>query len=81
MLDWGIRQLDLHGCNSFQARLSINAALRRCNSSVYRLRLIHGYHDGSILRQLIWQEYPDHPRVLRLVRVGPGVTDLVLREL
>ena len=54
------------------------AALRRCGGGVYRLRLIHGYHGGTALRDLC-REYARHPRVLRLV-ASSGSTDLVLRE-
>ena len=46
--------------------------------AAYRLRLIHGYHGGTALRDLC-REYAGHPRVLRLV-ASPGSTDLVLRE-
>lgn len=57
---------------------AIDAALRRCSGGVYRLRLIHGYHGGTALRDLC-REYAGHPRVLRLV-ASSGSTDLVLRE-
>lgn len=74
----GIMELDLHGKNAYQARVAIDAALRRAGGGVYRLRLIHGYHGGTALRDLC-REYAGHPRVLRLV-ASPGSTDLVLRE-
>lgn len=64
--------------NAYQARVAIDAALRRAGGGVYRLRLIHGYHGGTALRDLC-REYAGHPRVLRLV-ASPGSTDLVLRE-
>ena len=48
----GIIELDLHGKNAYQARVAIDAALRRCGGGVYRLRLIHGYHGGTALRAL-----------------------------
>ena len=48
----GIMELDLHGKNAYQARVAIDAALRRASSGVYRLRLIHGYHGGTALRDL-----------------------------
>lgn len=48
----GIMELDLHGKNTYQARVAIDAALRRCGGGVYRLRLIHGYHSGTALRDL-----------------------------
>ena len=74
----GIWELDLHGMTTVQAKVAVDAALRRCDKSVYRLRLIHGYHGGTALRDLC-REYAGHPRVLRLV-ASPGSTDLVLRE-
>lgn len=78
----GIIELDLHGKNAYQARVAIDAALRRAGGGVYRLRLIHGYHGGTALRDLC-REYAGHPRVLRLVaqpRIhGPGAAG-VLKE-
>ena len=75
------REIDLHGKNVYQARIAIDAALRRAGGDVYRLRLVHGYHNGGALMRMIAETYPRHPRVLRLVRVGDGATELVLREL
>ena len=74
----GVVELDLHGMNTYQAQIAVDAALRRASGGVYRLRLIHGYHGGTALRNLC-REYAGHPRVLRLV-ASPGSTDLVLRE-
>lgn len=75
----GVVELDLHGKNVYQARLAIDAALRRATGGTYRIRLIHGYHGGTALRDMIRREYAG--RVLRLeTNLGPGLTDLVLRE-
>lgn len=74
----GIVTVDLHGKNVYQARVAIDAALRRAKSGTYRLRLVHGWHGGTALRDMIRQEYAD--RCLRLVRINEGATDLVLRE-
>ena len=75
----GILDLDLHGKNEYQARIAIDAALRRAGKGIYRIRLIHGFHGGTALRDMIRSEYAD--RVLRLeTGIDPGVTDLVLRE-
>lgn len=77
----GLVELDLHGKTVVQARTAINAALRRADSGVYRLRLIHGYRGGDRLREMIWTEYPRHRQVRRLAAAGWGATDLILREL
>lgn len=75
----GIVELDLHGRNVYQARVAIDAALRRAGKGTYRIRVIHGFHGGTALRDMIRSEYAG--RVLRLeTGIDPGVTDLVLRE-
>ena len=73
--------VDLHGKNTYQARVTLNAALRRAGGGTYRIRCIHGCHGGTALRDMIREEYARHPRVLRLeTRIDGGSTDLVLRE-
>ncbi|NCB30723.1 MAG: hypothetical protein EOM66_04875 [Clostridia bacterium] len=73
--------LDLHGKNVYQARIALEAALRR-RGGAYRLRVIHGYGHNTRLRDMIWAEYACHPAILRLeAGENPGQTDLVLREI
>ena len=74
----GIVEIDLHGKNVYQARLTIDAALRRARNGTYRLRIIHGYQGGTALRDMVRQEYAE--RVARVVILNQGRTDLVLRE-
>lgn len=77
----GILEIDLHGKNRYQARITVDAALRRAGGGTYRIRCIHGYHGGSALRDMLREEYAGHPRVLRLeTGLSPGSTELVLRE-
>ncbi|MEG1932106.1 MAG: hypothetical protein RR075_03240 [Pygmaiobacter sp.] len=76
-----ILTLDLHGKNTYQAKIALDAALRRANGGVYRIRVIHGFHGGTALREMLQSDYAAHPRVRRLVAVSEGSTDLVLREL
>ena len=74
----GIVEIDLHGKNSYQAKVTIDAALRRARAGTYRLRIVHGYNSGTALRDMVRQEYAG--RVLRVVALDQGRTDLVLRE-
>ena len=80
-MDSGIITLDLHGKNTYQAKVAIDAQLRRARAGTYRIRLIHGSHGGTALRDLIRTEYAHHPKVKRLI-LSPdcGATELVLRE-
>lgn len=74
-------EIDLHGKNVHQAQITIDAALRRAHPTLCRIRLIHGSHSGTALRDWINQNYAGHPRVLRLHSgANPGVTELILRE-
>ena len=78
----GFQEIDVHGMTKQQAITAIDARLRRSDSSVYRLRVIHGYHGGTVLRDAIRAHYRSHPKVRRIeLGLNPGETELILREL
>lgn len=75
-------EVDLHGMSEWQARIAIDGSLRRAKGETYRIRVIHGYHHDTVLRDMVWYVYAKHPKVLRLEKgPNPGQTDLILREL
>ena len=77
----GTVRVDLHGMTCVQAQAAVDAALRRAGGSVYRLEVIHGYHSGTQLRDMVRRVYSKHPRVKRLeMGLNMGSTELVLRE-
>lgn len=77
----GILTVDIHGKTCVQARVALNAALRKCDASVFRIRVIHGYNRGTELRDMVRDEFAHAPRVLRVQAcLNPGATELVLRE-
>ncbi len=75
----GIVELDLHGKNTYQAKVAVDAALRRAGAGTYRIRCIHGFHGGTALRDMLRSQYEKHPQVRRL-EGNAGTTELVLRE-
>lgn len=78
----GIIEIDIHGMNCTQAQVAIDAKLRRADSSVYRVRVIHGYRGGTALKTMVREKYASHPKVKRIeIGLNQGETDLVLREL
>ena len=78
----GFLEIDVHNMTRTQVITAIDAKLRRANASVYRLRVIHGYHGGTVLRDAVRTHYKDHPKVKRIeIGLNPGETDLILREL
>lgn len=77
----GTVTVDLHGKTTYQAKITVDAMLRRVRGETYRIRLIHGYHGGTALRDFLRQTYGGHPKVVRLVLSSDGgATELVLRE-
>ncbi len=78
----GFPEIDVHNMTRTQALAAIDAFLRRADGSVYRLRVIHGYHGGTVLRDAVRAHYRSHPKVKRIeLGLNPGETELVLREL
>lgn len=78
----GFIEIDVHNMTKTQAITAIDAKLRRVNASVYRLRVIHGYRGGTVLRDAVRTHYKSHPKVKRIeIGLNPGETDLILREL
>ena len=82
MYSQGIIEVDIHGMNQFQAKTRINSVLKNVNSSVYMIRIIHGYHNGTVLRNMIRKEYRSHPKILRVeLSMDQGITDLILKDI
>ena len=83
MLAGGIIEIDLHGMNKEEALSAIERALCGCSTSTYRIRIIHGYHGGVSLRNMIYDEF-SYGRNSKVKRIeggtNPGITELVLRE-
>jgi Smr domain. len=74
-------EVDVHGLTREQAFTAIDARLRRTDGA-YRLRVIHGYNGGTVLRDAIRSRYRNHPKVKRIeLGLNPGETELILKEL
>ena len=77
----GILEIDVHGMTRYQAKILIESRIKRAGAGVYRIRVIHGYHGGTELRDLVRNELSKSAKVLRAeVGLNPGETDLILRE-
>ena len=76
------QEVDVHGMNRTQAFAAIDAKLRRAGGTVYTLRVIHGYHGGTVLRDAIRSHYRNDRKVFRIdLGLNPGETDLILKDL
>lgn len=79
----GIIELDVHGMNTEEAVQAARKAVYQAGSSVYRIRIIHGYHGGTRIRSGIREEF-SYGREQKVIRIemgtNQGITELVLRE-
>lgn len=81
-MNGAFQEIDVHNMTKAQAITAIDAQLRRAAASVYRIRVIHGYHGGTVLRDAVRAHYKNHPKVMRIeLGLNPGETDLILRDL
>lgn len=62
----GIIEIDVHGKDVETAIREIKKHLN--NAGTYRIRIIHGYHGGTRIRDGIWDEfsYGREPKVKRI---------------
>ena len=78
----GIVELDIHGMTKYQAKICIDSYLKKARRDVYRIRIVHGYHNGTELKNMVHINYWNHPNIIRIeVGLNQEITDLVLREL
>lgn len=81
MISSGIMEIDIHGMTRTQARDFLKMRIQRAGKGVYRIRVIHGFHGGTELRDLVRRELAKEPKVIRCeFGMNQGETELVLRE-
>ena len=78
----GIIEIDLHNLRVEEAIKKVKSEVKKAPGSVYTIRLIHGYHGGTRIRDAIEDEFSyGRDEKIKSVRPGsnPGITELVLR--
>jgi len=81
-VNMGILEIDIHGMSKYQAKICIDSQLKKARLDIYRIRVIHGYHNGTELKDMVHIDYRSHTKVIRVeYGLNQGITDLVLREL
>ena len=75
-------EIDIHGMQRKQAKIYIDSILKKVGKNVFRIEIIHGFHGGSALRDMVRSTYKNNPKVKRIeLGLNNGATTLVLREL
>lgn len=83
MLSSAVIEIDLHGLRTDEAIRKVKNEVNKASRSVYTIRVIHGYHGGTSIRNALMDEF-SYRRCDKILRVkpgsNPGITELVLRE-
>ena len=80
----GVIEIDLHGMRVEEAVRRAKSEVAKTSGSVYIIRLIHGYHGGTRIREALEDEFScGRDSKVKRIRQGnnPGITELILREL
>ena len=73
-------EVDIHGMRVWQAKEELEALLDRCGGDVHEIVVIHGYHGGSALKNMVRSELR-HPRIQqKILSLNQGETTLLLKK-
>lgn len=78
-----ITEVDLHGLRTDEAIAKLERIVKDAPNSVYRIRVIHGFHRGTNIRTAIRYELDDgrNPKIIKIENgSNEGITELVLKE-
>jgi len=72
-------EVDIHGMTSAEAKRALERLLSRAGKEITEIRVIHGYHNGQTLRDMVRFSLK-HPRIsAKLVSLNPGETRILLK--
>ncbi len=72
-------EIDLHGLTASQARSKLDSTMKALPDDVRELTVIHGYHQGTALLNLV-RSYK-HPRLERkMLGMNQGSTIFLIRK-
>lgn len=75
-----ILTVDLHYMREWEAVLYLNKIMQIAPNSVREIVVIHGYHNGLKLLNMVRKDYKN-PRIKKkFISLNQGVTSLILKE-
>ena len=76
---WTI-EADIHGMRVLEAKRELETLIGRADKSIREIVVIHGYHGGSALKNMVRSELP-HPRIQqKILSLNQGETTLLLKK-
>ena len=71
-------EVDIHGMRVWQAKEELEALLDRCGGDVHEIVVIHGYHGGQALQNMVRNELQSSKRRQKVLSLNNGQTSLLL---
>ncbi len=82
MKNTNVVEIDVHNMTWIQAKACIDSKVNKAKKDVYVVRVIHGYNNGTALRDKVRKEYRKNAKVKSVeLSLNQGITDLRLRDL
>ena len=79
-----ITEIDIHGVRPEEEVKAVARLTDGAPDTVYRIRVIHGYHRGNALQRALYDEFDYFHTSERVLRMeggsNPGITEIILRE-
>jgi DNA-nicking Smr family endonuclease len=73
-------EVNIHGMTAREAKRFLEQYLSRAPKDILEVRVIHGYNNGQVLRDMVRRELK-HPRIAaKLVSLNPGETRILLKQ-
>jgi len=71
--------VDIHGMTVMEAKKELTNLLNKCDKNTKEIDVLHGFHGGTALRNLVRKDLK-HPRLVRrILTMNQGMTTLVIK--
>ena len=73
-----VQEVDIHNMQTWEAKYYLERLLVEVDSTIKELVVIHGYHGGTALMNVVRKELRSKKIKRRFISLNPGVTSLIL---
>lgn len=74
-----ILTVDLHHMREWEAIIYLNNIIQMAPNNIREIVVIHGYHNGMKLLNMVRKEYKNSRIKKKLLSLNQGVTNLILK--
>ena len=71
--------IDIHNHTVFDAKQKLQLAVKIAPSDIKEIVVIHGYHNGTALRDMVRNDFRSKRIARKYLSLNPGITSLILQ--